>query len=253
MVECCSLVGAAAGAIAIERRAGRCVVGECDDVFAPEFNARESEVRLRFYGPVTQFSNATAPPVTIQYFSCGCGCAWTSPMDMTAWFEVTNRCDNGTFSRDIVLKRAVGAADLAPGRYRVTPVLTGGNALLCDNLGSALSDTTPKVADFVYDFWIMDNCFDFLPPTHEDYEPSPDCEDIAAHPWLDFNRDGRIGICAGDPCIADVNGEDAIDDLDVTGFFAFFEAGNLAADLDNSGSINDLDTSVFFLLFARGC
>lgn len=116
MVECCSLVGAAAGAIAIERRAGRCVVGECDDVFAPEFNARESEVRLRFYGPVMQFSYATAPPVSIQYFSCGSGCAWTSPMDMTAWFEVTNRMDSGPFSREIVLKRAAGAAGLAPGR-----------------------------------------------------------------------------------------------------------------------------------------
>ncbi len=55
------------------------------------------------------------------------------------------------------------------------------------------------------------------------------------------------------PCIADFNGDDGIDDLDITAFFAAFEQGEPGADVNGDDGIDDLDITAFFAAFEAGC
>lgn len=52
-------------------------------------------------------------------------------------------------------------------------------------------------------------------------------------------------------CIADINCDDSVDDLDITAFFAAFEQG--AADVNGDETVDDLDISAFFAQFEAGC
>ncbi len=54
-------------------------------------------------------------------------------------------------------------------------------------------------------------------------------------------------------CAADFNGDDGIDDLDITAFFTAFENGDTSADINADDGIDDLDISLFFTLFELGC
>ncbi len=55
------------------------------------------------------------------------------------------------------------------------------------------------------------------------------------------------------PCIADFNGDDGVDDLDITAFFAAFEQGEPSADVNGDDGIDDLDITAFFTAFEAGC
>lgn len=55
------------------------------------------------------------------------------------------------------------------------------------------------------------------------------------------------------PCAADFNGDDGVDDLDITAFFAAFEQGEPCADVNGDDGIDDLDISTFFFAFEQGC
>ncbi len=54
-------------------------------------------------------------------------------------------------------------------------------------------------------------------------------------------------------CIADFNGDDGVDDLDIAAFFAAFETGEPNADVNNDDGIDDLDIIEFFVRFEQGC
>ncbi len=56
---------------------------------------------------------------------------------------------------------------------------------------------------------------------------------------------------APQPCIADFNGDNGVDDLDIAAFFAAFEAGE--ADVNGDDGVDDLDISAFFTAFEAGC
>ncbi len=55
------------------------------------------------------------------------------------------------------------------------------------------------------------------------------------------------------PCRADFNGDDGVDDLDITAFFAAFEQGEPSADVNGDDGIDDLDITAFFTAFEAGC
>ncbi len=82
--------------------------------------------------------------------------------------------------------------------------------------------------------------------------------------WIVFNQnaDPSLVASAADwvvenlasppaPCIADFNNDEGVDDLDITAFFAAFEAGD--ADVNGDDGVDDLDISAFFLAFESGC
>ncbi len=54
-------------------------------------------------------------------------------------------------------------------------------------------------------------------------------------------------------CIADFNGDDGIDDLDIGAFFTAFESGDTSADINGDDAIDDLDITAFFAAFEAGC
>ncbi len=55
------------------------------------------------------------------------------------------------------------------------------------------------------------------------------------------------------PCVADFNGDDGVDDLDIVAFFTAFENGDECADVNNDDGIDDLDIVTFFTAFESGC
>lgn len=66
----------------------------------------------------------------------------------------------------------------------------------------------------------------------------------------------RVPLGAGDgcgPCAADYNRDDAVDDLDISAFFAGFEQGDACADTNRDEGVDDLDISAFFVAFEQGC
>ncbi len=61
-----------------------------------------------------------------------------------------------------------------------------------------------------------------------------------------------VGVFDAAPgCVADWNGDDGIDDLDISAFFVSFELGE--ADVNGDDGVDDLDITAFFLAFENGC
>ncbi len=54
-------------------------------------------------------------------------------------------------------------------------------------------------------------------------------------------------------CSADFNGDDSVDDLDISAFFMALEMGDVCADVNGDDGIDDLDVSSFFMMFEAGC
>lgn len=55
------------------------------------------------------------------------------------------------------------------------------------------------------------------------------------------------------PCVADVNGDGAVDVLDADAHLARFRVGDLGADLNADGSLDFFDVAVFVAAVRAGC
>ena len=59
--------------------------------------------------------------------------------------------------------------------------------------------------------------------------------------------------CAADSCLADLNGDDNLDFLDISAFLAAYSASDPIADLNTDGEFDFLDISAFLTAFSEGC
>ncbi len=73
------------------------------------------------------------------------------------------------------------------------------------------------------------------------------------HPCGNVQSFAAIVTVLPSPCPIDFNGDDGVDDLDITAFFAAFEAGDPSANLNGDDAIDDLDITAFFAAFEAGC
>lgn len=68
--------------------------------------------------------------------------------------------------------------------------------------------------------------------------------------YTNITQCGEV-LCA--PCVADLNLDGGVDDLDIAAFFYAFEQGSPCADANLDEGIDDLDIAAFFASFEAGC
>jgi hypothetical protein len=116
---------------------------DCLPVDGGNHSANPTSVTLKFYGPVTWNSGF---PFMIEFFN---GTNWVSAGPWIMYYDWNGLTGKGT--RTIILIYDGDPAVIPSGDYRITPILTGSNALLCDDLLTT-SDVTAET--FEYNFTV---------------------------------------------------------------------------------------------------